>query len=532
MLLSSASSLSSSLVTPVSSACATSPVIAATSVAPDSSPPSDLEVSDCAVSASCSIPAHNGGNSDKVGSEAAVAGAVAAGCMSPELPACRPRRGLLLVDEPADVMENGHMFDEPWRKPAAAKECPPSKACDSSRDASPEAQWHAGLRSSAGRASRSNEPSRRGVSAERQGRGGASAWEGHEHPPARRAVSAEPRRCDASPLSCKAKGRRPASREGSIERRQLRREVRLCEDKGGSMPNKNNGHVEHCPSDQQASAEEAPQPSTTPDADGLDGEGATAAMDQAVEIARLKRQLEAAEGRASELQGRLNMWESLISSLSFVMAMGPDRGEQCKRTFMKELSDAIKSVDSVQEVSHVTCSIPAVQSEAPRLSLIHWNGELDQPMEWDVQWASACWSVGVSVLGRQYGLSFSLKLRVHHFGIKGRLSVSLPQGRAMDLSEARVSFVELPKVEFLVDSDVLLGVVPLPVQSQVDAKIRAALKQWLSKEMVEPNAMVFTIPSLRPKYELSDKDVQQAILDAETVRRSPSERSPWTRASP
>jgi len=237
------------------------------------------------------------------------------------------------------------------------------------------------------------------------------------------------------------------------------------------------------------------------------------------ELTWLRKKLAETEARAAHAEHRLRMWESLASQASYIVALGPDRGDSYKRTFMKEFTDAIKSVSAVHEVTDLVCSIPAVPSEAPALSLVHWSGNLADPMQWDVQWSSACWHVGVSVLGRQYGVSFSLKLRVHHFGVRGRLQVVLPKGGSLDLSQARVSFAKRPEVDFSVDSEVALGFVPLPVQNQVESKIRVACTQWLRKELVEPNGMLFKIPALKPKYELSDKDVQQAILDAEEMVR-------------
>merc|ERR1711920_753366 len=111
----------------------------------------------------------------------------------------------------------------------------------------------------------------------------------------------------------------------------------------------------------------------------------------------------------------------------------------------------------------------------------------------DMQWTSASWDIAVSVVGRHFGLVFSLDMRLHHFGVRGRVKVTLPEARSLDLSKVILSFLELPEVDFQVDSSVAFGLVPLPVQAQVDAKIRSASAQWLRGHLVEPNAMLFNI---------------------------------------
>mmetsp|Transcript_95476 Transcript_95476/g.270288 ORF Transcript_95476/g.270288 Transcript_95476/m.270288 type:complete len:410 (-) Transcript_95476:126-1355(-) len=237
------------------------------------------------------------------------------------------------------------------------------------------------------------------------------------------------------------------------------------------------------------------------------------------EIAQLREQLAAEKARAEQAEHCLATLEYFVSSLSFILALGPDRGEHLKRKLIKIMRKTIQKVASVQEISNIMCSIPTVQSEAPRLKLMQWGGDLSQPMEWVVHWAPASWHASVSVLGRHYGVAFSLKLRVHHFGIRGRLKVVLSRGDVWDLSQALVSFLELPEIDFVVDSEVVCGVVPLPVQSQVDTHLKATVRKWLARELVEPNVMVFTAPPLKPKRDLSDGDVREAILDAEKIRR-------------
>jgi len=247
------------------------------------------------------------------------------------------------------------------------------------------------------------------------------------------------------------------------------------------------------------------------------GECQDACLDD--ELTALRAKLQAAEARALQAELRLGMWEDLVSKMSSIVMMGPEMSEFYKRTLMKELTAALSSLDMVEQVKNLKCSFPAVRSEAPHCSLVRWDGDFSKPMEWEVQWSTSSWAISVSVIGRQFGLSFSLDICLHHFSIKGKLKVALPNGRALDLSQILVSFTELPQLDFAIDSKVAWGVVPLPVQSQVDAIVRSSAVKWLTAEMVDPNAMKFQLAALKPKRELSDADVQQAILDAERARK-------------
>lgn len=226
-----------------------------------------------------------------------------------------------------------------------------------------------------------------------------------------------------------------------------------------------------------------------------------------------------AEVRASDAQGGLELWEKLISRLLVIVALGPRMTELYKRTLVKELRKALESLPMVESVGNLQCSFPAVPTEAPRLRIQHWGGRLSQPIQWDVEWRSASWSVTLSVAGRLYGVGFSLGVQLHHFGIRGRLGTTFPSGDRGDLSEARLCFSEVPQVDFVLDSTVACGFVPLPVRSQVDAKVRSALTQVLIKEMVAPNQVTLRIAALRPKQGLTDHDVQQATEDAELAKQ-------------
>jgi len=243
------------------------------------------------------------------------------------------------------------------------------------------------------------------------------------------------------------------------------------------------------------------------------------ASDLQAEVERLRKRLAEAERRASLAEQRLSMWEDLTSKLAVVLMLGPEMLEFCKRTLMKELTRALKNLPMVDEVNNLQCSFPAVPSEAPRAKLAHWPGDFSEPMEWDVQWATASWSVTLSVSGRLYGLRFTMDLRLHRFAVNGRMRVKLPCGNFGDFSEVCLSFVELPDVDFSVDCKVICGMVPVPVQSQVDAQVRASFMKVLRDEIIEPQRLLLRVASMRPKSRLTEDDVQQAILDAEMTKR-------------
>jgi len=224
--------------------------------------------------------------------------------------------------------------------------------------------------------------------------------------------------------------------------------------------------------------------------------------------------------RAAGSEVSLALWEQLLSRMLTVLLLGPEMTEQYKRTLTKELGKALRSLDMVDEVGNLQCSFPAVPGEAPRLRLLRWEGRLSQPVEWAVAWASASWAVSLSVEGRLYGVGFSLGLRLHGFGIRGRVSIAFPGGDRGDLSEVELCFTELPEVTFALESNVKMGLVPLPIRSQLDAKVRSTLSQVLSTSLVAPNKTSVKISALRPKQALTDNDIRQACEDAELARRA------------
>eukprot|EP00927_Polykrikos_kofoidii_P000898 TRINITY_DN10337_c0_g1_i3.p1 TRINITY_DN10337_c0_g1~~TRINITY_DN10337_c0_g1_i3.p1 ORF type:complete len:230 (+),score=21.68 TRINITY_DN10337_c0_g1_i3:67-756(+) len=209
----------------------------------------------------------------------------------------------------------------------------------------------------------------------------------------------------------------------------------------------------------------------------------------------------------------------LRSSFGVRFSMGRAPAQYYKRTLVHQVVSGLSNVAQVKEIRNLECSFPAVRSEAPQLMLAKGSEDLGEPMEWDIRWSSSSWSVSLSVRGSQFGLGFSLNVRLHSFVLKGRVRVHLPLGGECNLSQVTVSFVELPVVDFRLDSEVAFGIVPLPVSSQIDAKLRSSISEWLTTEVVEPNRLSFTFDGLKPKEELSDADMRQAIMDAESVRR-------------
>eukprot|EP00928_Gymnodinium_smaydae_P054697 TRINITY_DN38430_c0_g1_i1.p1 TRINITY_DN38430_c0_g1~~TRINITY_DN38430_c0_g1_i1.p1 ORF type:complete len:343 (+),score=69.51 TRINITY_DN38430_c0_g1_i1:110-1138(+) len=256
------------------------------------------------------------------------------------------------------------------------------------------------------------------------------------------------------------------------------------------------------------------------------------ASSSAPEVARLEAALRAAEGQLAETEGRRWLWEQLFSSVAALVVLGPASLEFYKRTLITEVRRALESVEQIREVSNLECSFPAVPSEAPRLRLERWNGDLAGPMEWDVAWSPASWALSLSVSGRQFGLGFTLALRLRRFDLRGRVRVHFPEAKAADLSKINVSFVSLPEIGFAVECGVACGILPLPVQSQVESTVREAFLGWLSKEVVAPHSMLFNVAALEPKRSLSDSDVQQAILDAQLAKgnldRPRSASAPWS----
>jgi len=276
----------------------------------------------------------------------------------------------------------------------------------------------------------------------------------------------------------------------------------------------------------------AASPSCTPAAHAVDGlrsangvaYGSSSSngvpADVHAQIQKLTSQLEAARKRAEDAEKKVIWWEEFASRILSIFLLGPEMTENYKRLVEREISRALIGIEVIEEVTNLRCSFPAVPSEVPIPRFRRWDGRLSGSNAWDVHWTSAAWSVSLSVSGRLYGLGFSLALRLHHFNIRGRIVVAFPLADGGDLSEIHASFAEAPEIDFTLDSTVAFGMVPLPIQSQVDARARSAISEVLRKEMVAPNRLELKINALGRKSFLTDQDVQQAINDAELARES------------
>lgn len=205
---------------------------------------------------------------------------------------------------------------------------------------------------------------------------------------------------------------------------------------------------------------------------------------------------------------RLQKWELAASDLVSTLALSPEMTEAFyARSLRDMLSDALRTLDPIDELRHVECSMPSVATEAPAIAMLDWQGLAFS--SWEIEWAPHSWWVSVSAVGTRWGLGFNSLARVSGIHLKGRLRCAF----SADLTALRISFVEKPFLDMLIESSVGWGVVPIPVQEQIEGMVRSEIERFLERRLTGDNSMVVV---LRRKMlsKLTNSDIIEAADQA------------------
>lgn len=211
---------------------------------------------------------------------------------------------------------------------------------------------------------------------------------------------------------------------------------------------------------------------------------------------------------AMETTSRLNEWQNAASSLLTSVALSPEMTDIFySRSLRALLTSALESLDSIEALQHVECSMPSIAAEAPEINLVQWHGL--HFSEWDVQWTPTSWWVSVSADGSRWGLAFNCLANVSQISLTTRLRCSFSK----DLSAVRVRFTGTPRLDMQVDTTVGWGVVPVPVRESIEQMIRSEIQNFMDSRLCNDEGMIIVLRR-RPLLSLSESDVFEATLQA------------------
>lgn len=206
---------------------------------------------------------------------------------------------------------------------------------------------------------------------------------------------------------------------------------------------------------------------------------------------------------------RLVQWEKAASSLVTSLTLTPEMTEAFYARSLRELlSSALDTLDVVEELRHVECSMPCVKGEAPRISLVMWR-DLSYS-EWHVEWSPASWWVSVSAVGYRWGLSFNCLTNVAGIQLDGIIRCSFSN----DMTALRIGFPQKPMLNMTVESSVGWGAVPIPVREQIEYLVRTEIEQFVENRLTGSNDMVVVLKT-KMEEKLSDSDLNEAKRQAE-----------------
>eukprot|EP00178_Gracilaria_changii_P027068 TRINITY_DN840_c0_g1_i2.p1 TRINITY_DN840_c0_g1~~TRINITY_DN840_c0_g1_i2.p1 ORF type:complete len:317 (-),score=42.00 TRINITY_DN840_c0_g1_i2:666-1616(-) len=206
---------------------------------------------------------------------------------------------------------------------------------------------------------------------------------------------------------------------------------------------------------------------------------------------------------------RLRQWEQASSSFVSALALTPEMTEAFYARSLRELlSSALQTLDVVEELRHVECSMPCVKGEAPQISLTLWR-DLSYS-EWHVEWSPASWWVSVSAVGYRWGLSFNCLTKVTGIYLNGMIRCSFSK----DMTGLRIGFPQKPILDMTVESSVGWGAVPLPVREQIETLVRSEIELFVQNRLTGANDMVVVLKRKAEK-ELTESDLMEARSQAE-----------------
>ena len=123
----------------------------------------------------------------------------------------------------------------------------------------------------------------------------------------------------------------------------------------------------------------------------------------------------------------------------------------------------------------------------------------------------------VAVEGTSYYTSFKMQVRLSEFQVVGKLRFRA----SPNLSTIVLSFLQPPRFRFKTECSAVASSwgVPLPLHSSIEAVVYEEARNWLSRNVVEPNEYTLKPTNFQPKGGLSDEDLKKAIRAA-TVAQS------------
>lgn len=211
---------------------------------------------------------------------------------------------------------------------------------------------------------------------------------------------------------------------------------------------------------------------------------------------------------AVETTSKLKEWQNAASCLLTSLALSPEMTDIFySRSLRALLTSALESLDSIDALQHVECSMPSIAAEAPQIDLVQWHGL--HFSEWDVQWTPTSWWVSVSADGSRWGLAFNCLAKVSQISLTTRLRCSFSQ----DLSAVRVRFTGTPHLDMQVDTTVGWGIVPVPVRESIEQMIRSEIENFMDTRLRNDEGMIIVLRR-RPLLSLSESDVFEATLQA------------------
>lgn len=212
---------------------------------------------------------------------------------------------------------------------------------------------------------------------------------------------------------------------------------------------------------------------------------------------------------AVETKCTVHEWERAASDLLSTLALSPEMTDAFyARSLRALLTSALESLDYVDVLQHVECSLPSVATEKPSVNVIQWDGL--HFSEFDFQWAPSSWWVSVSANGSRWGLSFNCLANVSGISLSGRVRCSFSN----DLTATRIRFVDKPLLNLTVDTSVGWGFVPLPVRESIAQMIRERIEQFVDVRLCNDEGMVIVLKR-KPSKRVSESDIYEATMQAQ-----------------
>lgn len=212
-----------------------------------------------------------------------------------------------------------------------------------------------------------------------------------------------------------------------------------------------------------------------------------------------------------DYQQKLDSWRCAASDFLSAIALSPEMTDSVyARTLRELLTNALESLESIDALRHVLCSMPSIRKEAPVINLIKWTGL--EFSEWDVAWAPTSWWVSLSADGSRWGLPFNCMARVSDIQLQGRMQCSL----SADITALRIKFTYPPQLAMNVVTSVGLGVVPVPVQQSIAQLIQTQVKRFVETRLCCDEGMVIVLRR-KPITPLTENDISEAVAQARTA---------------